>query len=87
MPEPDSLDIPFRITFEGGDADAHQLDFYDGTNSLFGFAKSLLLTTHYLINGEVKFQAPSARGARIYMLPSRQGSFEQFIRLVIDHPV
>jgi hypothetical protein len=80
----ESLDLPFLIRYVGGYADARRLDFYDGADSLFGFAKALQLTNHYLITGNVAFQAPRARGAKLYMLTSRSG--KQIVQLVLEHP-
>lgn len=86
MPEPEPLIVPFRIKFQRGDAEDNRLDFYDGASSLFGFAKSLQISTHYLVNGRVTFHAPAVKGVRPYMLPSRRGSFEQIVQMILDHP-
>jgi hypothetical protein len=86
MPAPSSLEINLSVRFTGGEAQENKIDFYDGSESLFGFSRALLLSTSYLLTGKVNFQAPSVKGAKVYMLTSRPGSFEQIIQLVIQNP-
>jgi hypothetical protein len=81
------LTIEVPIQFRGGEAEDHRLDFYDGAESLFGFARALLLlSSNYLVHGKVAFQAPSVRGVRAFMLPAKPGSFAQIIQLVLENP-
>lgn len=84
MPGP--LDLTVSIKFKQTGLPGNSVDFYDGTEALHGFAKSLLLTTHYYLNGKVAFQAPSARGVRILMLPAKKGSFDQVVKFVLENP-
>ena len=56
----ESLDLSIR--FRGGDASANRLDMYDGAAALFGISKVLLISTHFLLNERVIFQAPAAKG-------------------------
>ncbi|MAC89991.1 hypothetical protein [Maricaulis sp.] len=64
----------FTLSFSGGMADDHQLDFYDAAQAMLGFQRSLALTTHLILNNEVITQAPSLKGARILMQPVQPGS-------------
>src|SRR5690242_19102358 len=58
---------------------------YDGSLSLLGFSKALLISGHFLINGKVIFQAPSATGVNCYLRIARPGSWDQVIDFVVNH--
>ena len=78
--------INFKISYHNGDAEDGRLDMYDATVSLQGFAKALSITTHALLNdGEIRKQGNRLNGAKIYINPSRKGSFEELITLVITN--
>ncbi|WP_343619159.1 hypothetical protein [Ralstonia sp.] len=64
-----------RFTFEKGIADENRLGLYDASVSLNGIARSLAITTHALVNGEIRTHGESAHGAKFFLLPSRKGSF------------
>ncbi|MBB2905814.1 hypothetical protein FHR76_002196 [Rhizobium sp. RAS22] len=64
-----------RLKFEGGDADENQLDAYDGSLSLHGFAQALQIATHAYANRDVTNVATALKGAKVFMKPARQGSF------------
>ncbi len=68
--------VSFELTFEGGDADRHLIDFYDVSQALIGFQRSLALTTHLVLNDEIITQAPALKGARIYAQPPEDGSWK-----------
>ncbi len=68
--------IRFRLSYMGDDADNHQIDFYDVSHALIGFQRSLALTTHLVLNGEIITQAPSLKGAKIFATPAKAGSWE-----------
>lgn len=74
----------FEFTFSykphGG---ATELSAYDGAQALYGIARSLSITTHYVIHKRIIKQAPSLKGARILIAPPKAGSFE-FIAPIID---
>lgn len=60
---------------------------YDASVSLQGFAKALSITTHALLNdGEIKKKGNSITGAKLYINPSRKGSFEELITLAVENP-
>lgn len=67
--------LKFGLTFHGGLADDHLLDFYDASQAFSGLHRSLALTTHLIINEEIITKAPSLRGAKIYVRPPEKGSF------------
>lgn len=66
----------FELSFEGLEADDHQLDFYDAAQALVGFQRSLAITTHLIVNGTVITQAPSLKNARIFSEPPEAGSWK-----------
>lgn len=80
-------EIHFKIVYNHGDANQHRLDMYDAAVSLQGFAKALAITTHALINeGEIRRKGNKAEGAQIFINPSRKGSFEELITIIINNP-
>lgn len=68
--------LTFTIQFTGKESDAHLIDFYDVARALEGFQRSLALTTHLVVNGEIITQAPSLKGARILAKPPEDGSWK-----------
>lgn len=50
-----------KLKFEGNLSDNHVLDFYDAARAMMGFQRSLALTTHLVVNGEIITQAPSLK--------------------------
>lgn len=68
--------IAFTLSYEGKRTDQHQIDFYDAAQALIGFQRSLALTTHLILNGEIITQAPSLKGATILAIPAEQGSWK-----------
>lgn len=69
-------DVRFTFSFTGNDSDKHVIDFYDVSQALIGFQRSIALTTHLVLNDEIITQSPSLKGARIYALPLEQGSWK-----------
>lgn len=67
--------VQFTLSFTGNDADKHLIDFYDISQALIGFQRSIALTTHLVLNNEIITQAPSLKNAAIYALPAEAGSW------------
>ncbi len=65
-----------ELRFTGQEADRGLLDFYDASKALVGFQRSLALTVHLAINGEIITQAPSLSGAEIYFPAVEEGSWK-----------
>lgn len=81
-------EISFKISYHNGDAADGRLDMYDASVSLQGFAKALSITTHALLNdGEIRKKGNHIEGAKLYINPSRKGSFEELITLAVNNPV
>jgi len=72
----------FYLSFRGNDADFNVVDFYDAAEAITGFQRSLALTSHLILNGEVITQAPSLRNAKIYVLPPEKGSWKIGVAIV-----
>lgn len=68
--------IAFTISFAGNASDYSKIDFYDVGKALIGFQRSLALTTHLVLNGDVITQAPYLTGAEIFAQPPEQGSWK-----------
>lgn len=66
--------VEFSLVYSGEDTDAHVIDFCDVAEALVGFQRSLALTTHLVLTGEIITQAPALKGARIYALPPEESS-------------
>ena len=60
-----------------------RLSLYDGSKSIHGIARAIQISTHGFINNDVIHHATALRGANLYMLPARQGSFLQEIVIEI----
>lgn len=65
-----------ELSYHGGLAENHQLQFYDAAQALWGFERTITLTTHLLLNGKVITQSPSARGFHVLATPPEAGSWK-----------
>ncbi len=80
-----TVNIHFKISYHHGEAQYGRLDLYDAGVSIHGLAKALTITTHALLNdGAVRKKEDRLDGAKIYINPSRRGSFEELVTLVIS---
>jgi hypothetical protein len=68
-------DFRLQFVFEHGPAEQNQLDLYDGALSLEGMSRATAIATHAFLNGKIRIHGDKAKGARLYLLPSRPGSF------------
>lgn len=65
-----------RIKFEGGEADDHRLEAYEGIKSLEGLIRVARIATHYAATGEVRFRAPYTDLLEAQITTVINGSFE-----------
>ncbi|QUT05295.1 hypothetical protein KFK14_20230 [Sphingobium phenoxybenzoativorans] len=70
------MSIKAELRFTGGESDKGKIEFYDVAQALIGFERSLAITAHAVLNGEVITQAPSLRGARLLVEPPEAGSWK-----------
>lgn len=68
--------IDVTLSFEGGLADNHSIDLYDAARALLGFQRSLALTTHLVLHGDIITQAPALQGAKIITTAPEEGSWK-----------
>jgi hypothetical protein len=64
------------MSYSGGLSDNNVIDMYDAARGLAGFNRSLALTTHLVLHGEIITQAPSLRDAQIISSTPEQGSWK-----------
>lgn len=77
------MSVSLTLSFDGGNATNHEIDFYDVAQALVGFQRSLAITTHLILNDKVITQAPSLKGAKIIALPPQEGSWKLPAKLVL----
>jgi len=70
------LRFEITLSFIGNNSDFQEIDFYELSQALVGFDRSLALTTHLVLNGEIITQAPALKGAKIVALPPSEGSWK-----------
>jgi hypothetical protein len=68
--------MEFELKYDGGRASEGLIDFYDVSHALVGFQRSLALTTHLVVNGEIITQAPYAQGFEILVPTFEKGSWK-----------
>lgn len=71
-----SLQIEFTLSYSGNESEKHQIDFYDVSQALIGFQRSLALTTHFILNNQIITQVPALKGAKIVAIPPEAGSWK-----------
>lgn len=75
--------IELSFSFKGGSADSAMIEMYDGARAIAGFHRSLAITTHLILNGEIITQAPSLKGAYIYMPAPEAGSWKTRAKIAL----
>ena len=70
------MEIEFELIYKGLDADHSQLDMYDAAHAFLGLQRSLALTTHFVLNGEIITQATALKYAKIFSTPPESGSWK-----------
>lgn len=68
--------IQITLSCTGNSSESGFIDFYDVSQALIGFQRSLALTTHLALNGEIITQAPSLKLAKIFVSPPELGSWK-----------
>lgn len=71
-----------KLKFEGKLSDNHVLNFYDAARAMTGFQRSLALTTHLVMHGEIITQAPALKEADILVSTPSPGSWEIIASIV-----
>jgi hypothetical protein len=68
--------VSLSLSYTGRLADNNSLDLYDAVRGISGFQRSLALSTHLALNGEIITQAPSLRGAQLLVTTPEAGSWK-----------
>lgn len=68
--------LKFELTYSGDEADNNLLDLYDASQALLGFQRTLALTSHLVLNGEIITQATALKNAQILSEPPEAGSWK-----------
>lgn len=68
--------VTFTLSYAGSDSEQNRIDFYDVSQALIGFERSIALTTHLILNNQIITHAPSLKGAKIYLVPPEPGSWK-----------
>lgn len=74
--------LRLKLSYDGADADRQELDLYDVSVAMQGLHRSLAITTHAVLHGEIITQAPSLSGAEIRARPPTPGSWEIALAVV-----
>jgi hypothetical protein len=64
------------VKFKGNEADAHQIDAVEGSNSLVGISAALQRIGHFAATGIIRKKSPYRSSIRFYLDVPRQGSLE-----------
>ncbi|MBI4438196.1 hypothetical protein HY631_04560 [Candidatus Uhrbacteria bacterium] len=71
-----------KLSFDGADASRQELDLYDVSVAMQGLHRTLAITTHAVLNGEIITQAPALKGASIRARPPTPGSWELVVAVL-----
>lgn len=77
------MDCYFELVYNGKLTDQNKIHFYDVAQALVGFERTIALTTHLLMHGEVLTQSPSTTGFQLLALPAEPGSWKWPIGLAL----
>ncbi|UWQ10453.1 hypothetical protein K3X41_11150 [Aliiroseovarius crassostreae] len=69
-------DVDLEFVFNGNDASTGQVQFYDLAQALVGIERTISLTNHLLITGDVITQSPSAKYTKVFISPPEKGSWK-----------
>jgi hypothetical protein len=69
------------IKFEGGLADQHKIPAYDGTKSLEGMTRSILIISNFLVEGRVRRREFGAVPLTFNIVAQQPGSFETILEV------
>lgn len=76
------MSLKIELSYNGNESINHKINFYDVATAMIGFQRSLALTTHLVLNGEIITQAPSLRNASLLALPPEAGSWKIIVSVM-----
>jgi hypothetical protein len=81
------MEVEIRAKFEIEEPSSHRLPAYEGSQSIQGIARGLVLATHFAATGVVRHRAPFSSDLQVYIEPPRRGSLEAIYQIVSDPAV
>ncbi len=84
MPQSETINLKYKIKFDGGDADQHRLEAYPAAQSLEGLTWALGLTLHFGVTGDVRGRGNLSRSAKIFISPPRRGSVLNDLNILVQ---
>jgi len=81
------MDFNLSAKFDGDEAEYHRIPAYEGSQSIQGISRGLVLVSHYLATGVVRHKAPFGGGIQVFIRPAQPGSLEQIYQIVADPTV
>jgi len=79
--------ITYKLKFEGGDADRHQLEAYPAAQSLEGIIWALSITLNYGVTGKIRQRGDLSRACKVYISPPKRGSVLYELNILVqDNP-
>lgn len=70
-----------EVKFEGGIAEQHRIPAYEGTKSLEGLTRSMLIITNFLVEGRVRRKEFGRVPITFNLVAQRPGSFESLYEI------
>lgn len=77
------MELTFHANYTDGRRKFDGLDHYNGATSLLGLSQILLISLNAFFHRDILTQAPSAKGFRVTLGRSKQGSWDQALHLII----
>lgn len=69
------VELKYRMTYEGGEADHNRLPAHDGGTSIEGLTWTFSLLAHYGATGKIKARGEMSSKVQVFLSPARSGSY------------
>jgi len=79
------VDLTFHARYTDGRNKFEGLDAYSGAMSLLGLSQIMLISFNAFYNREILTQAPSASGFRVVLGTSKEGSWDQTLKVIVTN--
>ncbi|MCL7406931.1 hypothetical protein MWN63_13170 [Paradonghicola geojensis] len=76
--------ITYKLKFEGGDADRHQLEAYPAAQSLEGIIWALSITLNYGVTGKIRQRGDLSGACKVYISPPKRGSVLYELNILVQ---
>ncbi|SCB27914.1 DUF7946 domain-containing protein [Rhizobium multihospitium] len=78
--------LKYELVYDGGTASESRLPAHSGATSLEGMTWTFALISHYAATGKIRTRGELSPDIRIYLAPSRQGSYIQELWVFLTEP-